>query len=150
MVRRWHIWAVNTVGGVAVLGSYAWGVLTHPDPGALWGSIPDHIQGPYAACMPIAAAGYLVLLARTHRTPSLRMLAAMTLMLVASAAWMPLSFAALEDPALLPWVHVDLAITAAASVAMLVLSKGWWRIAAAAFCWQTVVLDYLIWPRFFP
>ncbi len=151
------LWVVNVLGGVGVLGSYAWGILTQDDPSRLWGSIPEGVRPIYSMCMPFAAVGYLTVLAWAHRNPDPRMVGAMSAMLAASTAWMPLSFAALNNAALLPLVQAVLAVTAASSLAMGVLvfqgpssSLRWAALLGiAAFSWQTVVMDALIWPRFF-
>ena len=151
------LWVVNVLGGVGVLGSYAWGLLTQDDPSRLWGTIPEAARPIYSLCMPFAAAGYLTVLAWAHRNPDPRMVGAMSVMLAASTLWMPLSFAALENAALLPLVQGVLAVTAAASLSMGVLvvqgrasSLRWAALAGiVAFSWQTVVLDAMIWPRFF-
>ncbi len=154
---RTALWLVNVIGGIAVLGSYVWGVTGVPEPGRLWGRIPEGIRPVYSAFMPLAAIGYFLILAWAHRNPQWRMVAAMSVMLVCSTAWMPLSFAALENARLLPLVQAVLALTALASLAMgLIIWQGdpsSLRTAALvgvlAFCWQTVLLDALVWPRFF-
>ncbi len=151
------MWVVNALGGVAVLGSYAWGIWTQPDPGRLWGRIPESVQGPYSACMPLAALGYFALLAWAHHHVDRVLVGVMTVMLVCSALWMPLSFLALEQPAWLPVVQFVLAGTALAALTLLIRVRksppGRLRLAASlgmvAFCLQTVVLDCLVWPRFF-
>ena len=51
--------SINVVGGVAVLGSYADGLLSHPGDGAaLWGGAPQEVRSLYAAGMLLAALGY--------------------------------------------------------------------------------------------
>lgn len=157
-----RLWLVNVIGGIGVLGSYAWGAVTQPDPGRLWGSIPLEMQGPYSAFMPLAAVGYLVVMAWSHGRAKRgqldsTLMVAMISMLVSSTLWMPASFLALENAALLPVVQVVLGITAVAS---LVILQRIWRahgsalrrpalLGALAFCWQTVFLDAVVWPRFF-
>ena len=55
-------WALNIVGGLSVLGSYAYGLLTHPGQGEmLWGTIPENVRGPYSAMMLPAALGYFAM-----------------------------------------------------------------------------------------
>jgi len=156
---RKTLWLINIIGGIGVLGSYAWGIGTQADPARLWGQISESVQGPYSACMPFAALGYLVLLAYTHVRPHPRMVTAMTVMLVFSTIWMPLCFAVLDHGWPVGSVQIVLAATAAASLTMLwhVITdpvRDRLRIAAcvgaAAFCLQTVLLDAIIWPRFFP
>ncbi len=162
---RLTLLAVHVVGGVAVLGSYAWGV-AQPDPGRLWGTLPEAAVGPYTASMPLAALGYFLLMAWADRRASAgepTEVGAIATLLAASSLWMPLCFAALDGPAearagWLVAVQLDLATTALASLWLLravfaTRAPTWaWRLTAAgwvAFCWQTVVLDALIWPRFF-
>jgi hypothetical protein len=166
--------AVQLLGGTAVLGSYADGLIRHPNPAVLWGTIPAEAIGPYTACMPLAALGYLTacwfLLRGIH--PSRVMLGglgygafvgAFAVLTLASALWMPLSLAAVDAQAgwLWTWIQVDLAATALSS--LFILAGLWsvrtasggswsWRCAMVGWlflCWQTVVLDCLVWPRFF-
>jgi len=156
---RKTLWLINIIGGISVLGSYAWGLTTQPDPMRLWGQISPSVQGPYSACMPFAALGYLIVLAYTHIRPHRRMIMAMTVMLLFSTIWMPLCFAVLDHGWHTAGVQGVLAATAVASLMMLVHAatdpvRDRLRIAACvgatAFCVQTVLLDAIIWPRFFP
>lgn len=165
--------ALNLGGGPAVLGSYVVGILGHPDTaGELWGQIPEALRPLYTANMFVAAAGYLVFTAvlwsrvdpdRARTFAGLGFAwfnACYAAILIASTLWMPLSFVALEQPAILPLVWLDLAIVAAGSLGVLVgLRRHFSRprptsgrlaiVGAALFCGQTVVLDFLIWPWFF-
>ena len=53
--------AINVLGGMAVLGSYAWGAFARPDGmGALWGGVPESIRGFYTINMFLAAFGYFL------------------------------------------------------------------------------------------
>ena len=153
------LWLVNGVGGPCVLGSYAWGFTTQADPMRLWGSISPSVQGPYSACMPLAAVGYLVLLAHAHRRPRAQTVGAMAVLLLCSTAWMPLCFAYLDHGWPLWTVWGSLAGTALASIALLAdafrsAERDRLRLAACLgaipFCVQTVLLDALVWPVFFP
>lgn len=152
---------IQVVGGLAVLGSYAWGLGTQVEPQRLWGEIPESWWTPYSLCMPPAALGYLVatwqLWRREIDENYLRVVAYYTGFLMASAAWMPLCFAALDGrPELAVVIQVDLALAAACAIAVgveiwrsQVYSR---RVASAAWaflCWQCVVLDAVVWPRFF-
>jgi hypothetical protein len=82
--------------------------------------------------------------------------------LLPSALWLPLTFAMIESPSGALWVSVRLVLAAVglASVGLLgaLLSirprpRGWpYALAVAgcaAFCFQTAVLDALVWPAFF-
>lgn len=155
-------WTTHAIGGAAVLGTYAWGA-GQPNIDALWGRLPVEAIGPYTACMPFAAIGYLVTMAwslrRTRRgeapwSPTFAMI------LAASAAWLPLCFVDLASPSRAGWwlIQADLATTA---VGALILLRALWstpregalhaaaRVGWIAFCVQTVALDALIWPQFF-
>ena len=57
--RRVMAW-INVIGGVAVLGSYAHGIWTHPEiTGEVWGGVPEWLKPFYTVSMLTAAAGYL-------------------------------------------------------------------------------------------
>jgi hypothetical protein len=162
---RLSLLAVHVIGGTAVLGSYAWG-FAQPEPARLWGTLPEAAIGPYSASMPFAAIGYFFMMAWADR----RVVAGdpaqtgpFAALLAASALWMPLCFWALDAPldgrtGWLVAVQLDLAVTALASLWLLralvaAREPTWiWRVTAAgwlAFCWQTVLLDAIVWPRFF-
>jgi hypothetical protein len=165
---------VNVIGGISVLGSYAWGIATHPETaGGLWGSIPPSVVPLYTGCMPFAAVGYLTVFAfllvqppaqvRTARGPAFRwFLGSHAVFLLASTLWMPLCFMALDgpDPGLLPWIQAVLAVAGAAALAHVVwltrlVDTKWprlrWAAVIGATCLmvQCTILDALIWPRFF-
>ncbi|MCO4745230.1 MAG: hypothetical protein KC912_10620 [Proteobacteria bacterium] len=152
---------VQLIGGLAVLSSYAWGLGTQPDPLRLWGEIPESWWTIYSLCMPPAAVGYLVatwqLWRREIKQGYRRVVAYYAGFLVASTAWMPLCFAALDGrPELALLIQVDLALAGlfalAVGVEIFRSDLAWRRVALAAWsflCWQCVVLDALVWPRFF-
>jgi hypothetical protein len=167
---------INVFGGIAVLGSYASGLMTHPElGGSLWGDVPSWLRPWYSVSMLLATAGYF---AFTHFTvfcldpsgarigDSLGYRALQWIyagILAPSALWMPLTFAMLEQPSALLWVaiRVVLAITGASSIALVAAlaaiqprSPRWaHRLAVAgtvAFAVQTALLDALVWPAYFP
>ncbi|MFO0695016.1 MAG: hypothetical protein U0230_15765 [Polyangiales bacterium] len=163
---------LNVLGGIAVLGSYAHGIATHPTlVPALWGEMPASLQSVYNVTMLVAAAGYFpftYVFLRHGRsmtyfgTKGLGTIEALyALVLVPSALWMPLTFAWLESPSTPLWLAVRgvLALVAFGSYglfAALVTAKP--RVstplfAAAvlgllAFTLQTGVLDPWIWPLY--
>ena len=167
--------AINVLGGMAVLGSYAWGFRTHANASEiLWGGVPGAIRPLYTAGMFLAAAGYFAFtyfilfrlppdetkVAGRYGFDLFNVLYA--IILFASAHWMPLTFAAIEAHSLpLAWfVRLILAIVAAASLGLLAAllrvepKRPLWAqrlagIGAAAFCAQTAVLDALVWSAFF-
>lgn len=61
--KKWLLLLINIIGGAAVLGSYALGILTHPDAGqVLWGDVPESLRALYTANMFLAAIGYFALI----------------------------------------------------------------------------------------
>jgi len=53
--------AINVLGGIAVLGSYAHGLITHPQTrNLLWGDMPEPLRNVYGVTMWLATSGYLV------------------------------------------------------------------------------------------
>jgi hypothetical protein len=168
--------AINLLGGLAVLGSYAYGLLTHPEnSGALWGEVPSSIRVPYALWMPVAAAGYFAftsfLLLRTD--PDTMRVAGcysfglfnllFVLILAPSAAWMPLTFEMLENPGPGLWLAIRLVLWTVGLASLALIGALWalrprepiraYRLAVAgglAFAIQTAVIDAVIWVFYFP
>jgi hypothetical protein len=172
---RWWLIAVNVIGGVAVLGSYAHGQLTHPDTsGAVWGGVPASLKPWYIVSMLMAATGYFLFtyyVGCALEPERVRIGARFgfgafawlyALMLVASALWMPLTFAMIETPTAGLWVGIRtvLFLVAIGSLGILIAvasatpRAGDWSywlaiLGATAFCVQTVVLDAFVWPAYF-
>ena len=159
---------LNVTGGIAVLGSYAlW--LSNPsnDPGALWGSIAGPGRTLYSVSMLLAAAGYFAFASYVLRLDPARPAFAwittlFTLILFPSALWLPLACEYLDAPGPALWfaMRATLAVVGLASLGLVV---ALWRLAraggwharmavagAAAFTFQTLVLDALVWPLWFP
>jgi hypothetical protein len=172
--RRSLAW-INVVGGIAVLASYVHGILSHPATrGEVWGGVPEALQPLYATSMLAAALGYfaftsLVFLrldpdeVRIGRYGFGLFNALYAAVLVPSALWMPLTFAMLAEPSPILWwaIRLDLALVGIASLGLLAAiaavrpapPAGRRRaalIGAAAFCFQTAVLDALVWTALFP
>lgn len=166
---------INTLGGVAVLGSYAYGFMQYPEAvDQLWGGVPESLLGVYSSNMLLAATGYLLVFGyvlmkipgdtRTRNGGLLleRLNVLHAVILFCSALWMPLSFALLEAPNQDLWwcIRVVLFGTGASAIAVgwhlhrYATDRGLWFRAAAVgylfFCLQTAVLDALIWPYYFP
>jgi hypothetical protein len=168
--------AVIVFGGIAVLASYVHGYVTHPDiRWDIWGGIPGALRMLYTVSMLGAAAGFfpftLFILLRVRpdsvRFPANGGYGAFTLLyalvLAGSAAWSPLTYAMLESPSATMWlaIRVTLGVVAGASLGLLATllalkqreSATWCRLAVMGcllFCWQTVVLDAILWPYYFP
>ena len=165
---------LNLLGGLGVLGSYAVGLQAHWGQNELlWGGIPESVRGVYTACMFPAAFGYLVCFAYLLRAdweklnfasgPAGRSLLRLHLLFLATAtAWMPLTWLALDHQVTaLYWpIQGVLLVTGLSAL-------GIWRslfrlvdppnprfllaakIGFVFLVFQCLVLDALVWPRFF-
>jgi len=169
--RQTTLLAINVLGGVAVLGSYAAGIASHPQPGAvLWGAVPAAIQPLYTASMLTATLGYFLFgpyvlfgldLERATvggRSAFATFAVLFVLVLGPSAAWMPLTFAHAAAPSEALWlaVRVVLALVGVGAVGML-LAVALARpvpsprrrtlaiVGAALFAFQTAGLDATVW-----
>lgn len=175
MTTRRSLVLLNVVGGAAVLGSYALMLATHPGVGdALWGGVPRTWVPLYTASMLTATAGYfgfaqhLFLRADPQETrfgqlPYVTLHAIFALILLPSAAWMPLTFAYLEAPsaALFLVIRGVLALVGLGSLALVAAllrmqprgPRVSWVLAVVGsvlFVFQTGVLDALVWTHYFP
>ncbi len=167
--------ALLVLGGLAVLGSYVHGLAGHPETrGLVWGEVPDALRPLYTINMFLAAAGWLVFTgyilfavrpdaARVGRFGYRLFIVLQAVVLICSAAWLPLTFRYLDGPGAGLWwlIRLDLLAVGAASLGILwglwVLDPRYapaWRRAALLgaffFCLQTALLDALVWPAFFP
>jgi hypothetical protein len=166
---------LNVVGGVGVLVSYTLAFQHPPEVrDALWGGVPAAIQPVYTASMLAAALGYFPM---THLfvlgTPAYEgastqaharaLFLAYAALLVPSAMWLPMTIELILAPSLGLWWLVRLVLFAVAAGTLTLLlftwrharaSKAWHRwlpvAGAAALALQTVVLDALVWPAFYP
>ena len=168
--------AINLGGGTAVLASYAWGALAQPAAmGALWGGVPEAARGLYVTNMFVAAFGYFLFtpyilfrllpgVAELGGRSSVSVLASLYVaVLLPSALWLPLTAWMVESPSALLWwlIRADLALVALGSAGL--LGTLWFLgpekrarghalavLGLFAFCLQTVVLDAIVWPLYFP
>jgi hypothetical protein len=164
---------VNILGGIAVIGSYIWGLLTHPGSGnMLWGNIPAGLVPVYTVNMFLAATGYLCFTAfviffldpsKTQiniRAGYKGFLVLYLLILVPSALWMPLTYLMLDNPSSLLWFAIRLVLLLVGVGGLGMLSallslRPRTRLNLVAFigciffCIQVVLLDAFIWPAFF-
>ena len=175
MHTRVPLATLNVVGGLAILASYAV-AFQHP-PGvrdALWGGVPDALRPLYTASMLAAALGYFPMTqlfvfgepaspgAASPRHQRLVLLAYAAL-LVPSAMWLPMTVELILAPSAWLWwsVRVVLLTVAAGTIALWLFalrharaSTDWHRwlpLAGASFlAMQTVVLDAIVWPAFYP
>lgn len=167
--------ALNAAGGLAVLGSYAWGVLARPEAmSALWGGVPESARSLYTVNMFLAAAGYFLFTpyivfrlvpgaTRAARRPGAALFHAFyALVLLFSALWLPLTARMLDEPSIALWwvIRLDLFLVALGSLGLLVSlstlrgpvprGRGLALLGLLPFCLQTAVLDALVWPAYFP
>jgi hypothetical protein len=167
--------SINLFGGIAVLGSYAYCLMSYPaQAGDFWGGVPDGLRSLYTVNMFLAAAGYFAftyfLMYRLKPTASSAgsfghgtFNALYALILIPSALWMPLTFAMLESPSDGLWWTIRLTLAAVGigslgPVAGLVAVRPRspsvaHKLAIAgtlAFSFQTAILDALVWPAYFP
>jgi hypothetical protein len=172
--KRALIW-INAFGGTAVLASYAWNLLAHPEAGGdFWGGVPEAMRSGYVVTMLLAVAGYFAFTRFVFRLRPAQVRVAnrfdyrsfqaiYALILLPSALWMPLTFAMIQDPSAGLWlaIRLTLALVGVGSLA-LVAALLWlqpskpkvaYRLAVAgslAFAFQTAILDALVWPAYFP
>jgi hypothetical protein len=172
--KRSLLW-INAVGGTAVLASYAWYLVAHPELGAdFWGGVPASMQSGYVLSMLLAVAGYFAFTRFVFRLrPAKARIAERfdyrtfqliyALILVPSALWMPLTFAMIQDPGAGLWFAIRLTLALVGIGSLLMVTALLWlkpnspkvahRLAIAgsiAFTFQTAILDALVWPAYFP
>jgi hypothetical protein len=173
--KRTMTWIV-LLGGVAVLGSYAY--VLGIDPATqigLWGGVPPALLPAYVASMALATAGYFAftyfLLFRVE--PDRAQIAGRfgfslfsglyVLILVPSAVWLPLTSAMVQQPSSTLWLSIRLMliVVGLGSVALLLSllylrprqpARAYWLAVAGgvAFCIQTAVWDLFVWTGLFP
>jgi hypothetical protein len=167
--------SINVVGGVAVLGSYAHGLLSHPGDGtALWGGAPQEVRSLYAAGMLLAALGYFAFTyyllrrldpveARVGKRFGFGVFNWLYAAILApSALWMPLTWLMIEQPGAGLWggIRAVLATVGLAALGLVMAlsivrpKEPKWAhrlalIGSIVFCAHTAVLDALVWPALF-
>ena len=172
--RRTLVW-LNVVGGIAVLGSYAYCFVSYPaQMGDFWGGVPGSLRPVYTVNMFLAAAGYFpftyfVLFRLDFATAARRGFGSATWnvlyasVLLPSALWMPLTFSLLEAPSDALWwaIRGVLAVVGLGSLGLLAglvavrpsppsLAHRLAVLGSLPFCFQTAVLDAVVWPVYFP
>ena len=166
--------ALNIVGGIAVLTSYAIGLFSESSVGAaLWGGVPERLRPLYTINMFAAAAGYFLFtpyIVFRLRPETTRIAGRFgyglfwilyALVLLPSAIWLQLTEAVIAQPSAWLWavVRLDLALVGFGSLGLLVSlltlgspvprGRALAVIGLLPFCLQTAVLDALVWPAFF-
>jgi hypothetical protein len=172
--KKAMLW-INILGGIAVLGSYVQGLLSHPGSSdALWGGVPKEVRTMYAASMLLAALGYFAFTyylffrldpanARVGKRLEFGVFNWLYVGILApSVVWMPLTWIMVERPGAGLWsgIRVVLALVGLASLGMAVALMGvrprasrWaYRLAvigSVVFFAHTGLLDALVWPVLF-
>lgn len=166
---------INVIGGVAVIGSYIFG-LSGQSGGAnvLWGGIPANIRPVYLVSMIISALAYFAFIYYLffRLTPGDVMIAGrfnyslfyaiFILMLIPSAFWMPLTNLYAANPSTGLWIAVRtvLIVVGLASIALCwaILSIqtkipgiSYWLavVGSGYFAFHTMVIDGIIWAALF-
>jgi hypothetical protein len=167
---------INILGGLAVIGSYVQGIITHPGmTNELWGKIPSAIKSFNYFIMPMAVVGYLafayyiffhvdsgkLIVANTFGFEIINVI--FFIILIPSAFWMPLTFQVIENPTAGPWwaVRTVLFLVGLASLALIITllnsnvrepAWAYWLAVAGSilFFIQTGINDAFIWAANFP
>ena len=167
---------INIVGGVLVLGGYAWGLITHPyTRDSIWGGIPESWKPYYTISMFFAAAGYLTLLyyltfAEGQTIKPLDGKYGMeffiflyTIYLILAALWMPSTFKVLESGNSNWWFLVQFSLWGVA-LSTLLMTVGlfmadnisnpslhkWATLGSVYVTFHCLVLDAWLWTGKFP
>lgn len=166
---------LNVTGGCAVLGSYAYGLWAQPDASAVWGGVPEALRPLYTAGMILAALGYFLFSAYVYFGLDTEEVVVFgrfgfglfnvlyAAILVPSALWMPLTVQMLAAPSVVLWVSIRLVllIVGVSSVVLIgairsaapaggAVTRALALGGALAFAFQTLALDAIVWPAFFP
>ena len=172
--KRTLLW-INVLGGTAVLASYAWNLIAHPEAGGdFWGGVPNAMKSGYTVTMLLAASGYFAFTRFVFRLRPAHVKIAdrfgygsfkwiYALILLPSALWMPLTFGMIENPSSGLWLSIRLTLAAVGIGSLMLVAallqlqprspNGAYRLAVVgsiAFTFQTAVLDALVWPAYFP
>ncbi|MDP6684336.1 MAG: hypothetical protein QGH24_00135 [Candidatus Marinimicrobia bacterium] len=167
---------INIVGGIAVLVSYVYGLSTQVElRGDLWGAVPESIRPYYTICMFLSAAGYFFFTAyiiihipfdsehifKTFDFTLINLLYAG--FIIPSVFWISMTFSMIINPSPLLWIGIRsvLFTVGFSSVGLLGVfifsdfDKTSWLYFAGViglipFCIQTMILDALVWPAYFP
>lgn len=169
-IRHSIFLAVNILGGILVIGSYILSIRAHGSAEPFWGGVPVSMRSLYGVSMLIAAVSYttMTLFILLRVAPDSAKICNMcdfrlfivlySLILAASALWMPLTYALLGNPSVAVefLVKAVLVIVALGALGVLVSLLGlspkpsgvfYWASVAGAllFFLHTAVLDATLW-----
>lgn len=166
---------INIIGGVAVIGSYIFG-LNAQTGGAnvLWGGVPENIRPLYGVSMILSALGYFAFLyfILFRLVPGEVLIGGrfgfslfstiFLVILIPSALWMPLTNMYVGNPSTGLWIGIRtvLALVGLASIALVwallslqvrVPGISYWLAVAGSgyFAFHTAILDAVIWAALF-
>jgi hypothetical protein len=166
---------LNVLGGAAVIGSYAQGIISHPgNLNILWGNISTSVRPIYFVSMLLSALGYFffIYFIAFRLDPAAVKVAGkvgfevffviFTGMLLFSALWMPFTYSYVDNINAGTWaaIRVVLFLVAISSCALLwaLLSLNiktptvpYWLavIGSGYFAFHTLVLDGFLWPALY-
>tara|TARA_Y100000739_G_C20538382_1_gene432378 strand:+ start:174 stop:710 length:537 start_codon:yes stop_codon:yes gene_type:complete len=169
-------YCINILGGLSVLTSYAHALLTNPLTRIyLWGNVPLAIRSYYTIFMFLAAGGYFFFTSyilfyinvdnvKLFGKYSFWFINALYAgIILPSAIWIYLTFAMISNPSPFLWLTIRLVLFIVGFSSMILLSSffmsnfektNWLYIASIIgltfFCIQTMLLDAIIWPYYFP
>jgi hypothetical protein len=169
VIQKIIILAINLLGGMAVIGSYIFGLVNKSGgANALWGGTPVGVRSIYTFSMVLAALGYFafmyfILFKLDPSSANFNVLYLIFFgILAVSAFWMPLSNLFLDNPSTDLWVCIRLvlAVVGISSLALVwflvSLHAGqsgaayWLAVAGSSyFTFHTLFLDAILWPIFF-
>ena len=117
--QKYLFFSINVLGGIAVLSSYAFGLITEVEiRDNLWGNIPEIVRPYYTLCMVLAAIGnffftnYILQNIILNDESRFNLLITINLLyagfILPSALWMPMTFSVIESPSLFLWIVIRL------------------------------------------
>lgn len=166
---------INVIGGIAVILSYILPIVTHQgNSEPLWGGISGGLRNFYFVSMLLSALSYFAftyfILFRLN-PETVRVFQVINfivfpiiycLILIASALWMPLTYAMVGQPQTGLWIGIRtvLFIVGLAALCLVIALLGlsprhsgfaYWLavVGSIIFCLHTLVLDGMVWPAFF-
>jgi hypothetical protein len=172
--NKYIFYAINLIGGTAVLLSYAYGLTKHVDLRMyLWGEIPVFIRPYYTINMILAAVGYffftsyllkhLIFIDNGKGNNYIKIINILYAgFIIPSAIWMPMTFSVLTSHSDLLWLSIRIVLfivgfSTSGILAFFLFSnirKYDWHYFAGILglisIWiQTMILDALVWPYYF-
>jgi hypothetical protein len=166
---------LNVLGGAAVIGSYAQGIISHPGSlNILWGNISTSVRPLYFVSMLLSALGYFAFIyfISFRIDPGTVKVAGkigfevffviFTGMLLFSALWMPFTYSYVDNPNSGTWlaIRIVLFLVAISSCALLwallslntkTPSLPYWLavVGSGYFVFHTLILDGFLWPALY-